>query len=225
MTSGLSSFPTRRAHSNHAEVARSIGVDIIAGRYAEGGRLPRRCRTHGDVRRIAAGVARERQNPGGERAAHHQGAGRHRGARARRLEHVRRRRAGLASRWRYRPAFSQRSRRDTPGREPRAAALAARPPLGSRHRRTPPEHGANAGGAFRLRRFCRRRSCPAPGRRQRLRQFVHALDRQRYRGGIAGLVPAQRAGRNAGSSRRCCCGTSASSMRSRAAMPRPPPQP
>ena len=35
-----SSFPTRRAHSNHAEVARTIGVDIIAGRYAEGTRLP-----------------------------------------------------------------------------------------------------------------------------------------------------------------------------------------
>jgi DNA-binding FadR family transcriptional regulator len=33
-------IPTRRAHSNHAEVARSIGVDIIAGRYAEGMRLP-----------------------------------------------------------------------------------------------------------------------------------------------------------------------------------------
>jgi DNA-binding FadR family transcriptional regulator len=28
------------AHSNHAEVACSIGVDIIAGRYAEGTRLP-----------------------------------------------------------------------------------------------------------------------------------------------------------------------------------------
>lgn len=33
-------IPTRRAHSNHAEVARSIGIDIIAGRYAEGTRLP-----------------------------------------------------------------------------------------------------------------------------------------------------------------------------------------
>jgi DNA-binding FadR family transcriptional regulator len=33
-------IPTRRSHSNHAEVARSIGVDIIAGRYAEGMRLP-----------------------------------------------------------------------------------------------------------------------------------------------------------------------------------------
>jgi len=33
-------IPTRRAHSNHAEVARSIGVDIIAGRYIEGTRLP-----------------------------------------------------------------------------------------------------------------------------------------------------------------------------------------
>jgi DNA-binding FadR family transcriptional regulator len=33
-------IPTQRAHSNHAEVARSIGVDIIAGRFAEGTRLP-----------------------------------------------------------------------------------------------------------------------------------------------------------------------------------------
>ncbi|MGA7807584.1 FadR/GntR family transcriptional regulator [Bradyrhizobium sp.] len=33
-------IPMRRTHSNHAEVARSIGVDIIAGRYAEGTRLP-----------------------------------------------------------------------------------------------------------------------------------------------------------------------------------------
>jgi DNA-binding FadR family transcriptional regulator len=40
MTSGLVVIPTRRAHSNHAEVARSIGIDIIAGRYAEGTRLP-----------------------------------------------------------------------------------------------------------------------------------------------------------------------------------------
>ena len=40
MTSGLVIIPTPRAHSNHAEVARSIGVDIIAGRYGEGTRLP-----------------------------------------------------------------------------------------------------------------------------------------------------------------------------------------
>jgi DNA-binding FadR family transcriptional regulator len=40
MTSRLVVIPMRRAHSNHAEVARSIGVDIIAGRYAEGTRLP-----------------------------------------------------------------------------------------------------------------------------------------------------------------------------------------
>lgn len=46
-------IPTRRAHSNHAEVARSIGVDIIAGRYAEGVRLP------GDAELIAMfGVSR-----------------------------------------------------------------------------------------------------------------------------------------------------------------------
>ncbi|MEN3348137.1 MAG: hypothetical protein V7632_1772 [Bradyrhizobium sp.] len=38
--SGLVIIPARRAHSNHAEVARSIGIDIIAGRYAEGARLP-----------------------------------------------------------------------------------------------------------------------------------------------------------------------------------------
>jgi DNA-binding FadR family transcriptional regulator len=40
MTSRIVVIPTRRAHSNHAEVARSIGIDIIAGRYAEGMRLP-----------------------------------------------------------------------------------------------------------------------------------------------------------------------------------------
>ena len=40
MTSRIVVIPTRRAHSNHAEVSRSIGVDIIAGRYAEGVRLP-----------------------------------------------------------------------------------------------------------------------------------------------------------------------------------------
>lgn len=40
MTSQLVVIPTRRAHSNHAEVARSIGVDIIAGRYPEGCKLP-----------------------------------------------------------------------------------------------------------------------------------------------------------------------------------------
>ncbi len=34
MNSGLIVIPTRRARSNHAEVARSIGIDIIAGRYA-----------------------------------------------------------------------------------------------------------------------------------------------------------------------------------------------
>jgi DNA-binding FadR family transcriptional regulator len=53
MTSRLVVIPTRRAHSNHAEVARSIGVDIIAGRYAEGARLP------GDAELIAMfGVSR-----------------------------------------------------------------------------------------------------------------------------------------------------------------------
>src|SRR5512140_2063758 len=40
MTSHIVVIPTRRAHSNHAEVARSIGIDIISGRLAEGARLP-----------------------------------------------------------------------------------------------------------------------------------------------------------------------------------------
>src|SRR5215470_3381306 len=40
MTSRIVVIPARRAHSNHAEVARNIGVDIIAGRYGEGMRLP-----------------------------------------------------------------------------------------------------------------------------------------------------------------------------------------
>ncbi|WP_407177253.1 FadR/GntR family transcriptional regulator [Bradyrhizobium sp. STM 3562] len=53
MTSRIVVIPTRRAHSNHEEVARSIGVDIIAGRYAEGMRLP------GDAELIAMfGVSR-----------------------------------------------------------------------------------------------------------------------------------------------------------------------
>jgi DNA-binding FadR family transcriptional regulator len=53
MTSRIVVIPTRRAHSNNAEVARSIGIDIIAGRYGEGMRLP------GDVELIATfGVSR-----------------------------------------------------------------------------------------------------------------------------------------------------------------------
>ena len=39
-TSRLVVIPTRRAHSNYEQVARGIGIDIIAGRYAEGARLP-----------------------------------------------------------------------------------------------------------------------------------------------------------------------------------------
>src|ERR1700747_3107229 len=39
-TSAIVVIPARRAHSSHAEGARSIGVDIIAGRYTEGTRLP-----------------------------------------------------------------------------------------------------------------------------------------------------------------------------------------
>ena len=39
-TSRLVVIPTRRAHSNYEQVARGIGIDIIAGRYAEAARLP-----------------------------------------------------------------------------------------------------------------------------------------------------------------------------------------
>jgi DNA-binding FadR family transcriptional regulator len=39
-TSRLVVIPTRRAHSNYEQVARSIGIDIIAGRFTEGSRLP-----------------------------------------------------------------------------------------------------------------------------------------------------------------------------------------
>jgi DNA-binding FadR family transcriptional regulator len=53
MTSHIVVIPTRRAHSNHEEVACSIGIDIISGRYAEGARLP------GDAELIAMfGVSR-----------------------------------------------------------------------------------------------------------------------------------------------------------------------
>src|ERR1700755_2645931 len=40
MSSRLVVIPIRRAHSNHEQVARRIGVDIIAGNYGEGARLP-----------------------------------------------------------------------------------------------------------------------------------------------------------------------------------------
>jgi len=40
VNSQLVVIPSRRAHSNHAEVARNIGIDIISGRYAEGVKLP-----------------------------------------------------------------------------------------------------------------------------------------------------------------------------------------
>lgn len=40
MMSGIVAFPERRAHSNHGEVARMIALDIIAGRAAEGSKLP-----------------------------------------------------------------------------------------------------------------------------------------------------------------------------------------
>src|SRR3569832_876950 len=40
MTSHIVVIPSPRAHSNHAEVARSVGIDIISRRYPEGARLP-----------------------------------------------------------------------------------------------------------------------------------------------------------------------------------------
>lgn len=40
MTTGLVVIPARRAHSNHGEVARTIGLGIVAGRYPAGAKLP-----------------------------------------------------------------------------------------------------------------------------------------------------------------------------------------
>ena len=40
MTASLVSIPARRARSNHAEIARTIGIDIIAGRHGACARLP-----------------------------------------------------------------------------------------------------------------------------------------------------------------------------------------
>lgn len=40
MTSRIVVIPTQRGHSNHAEIARRIGIDIITGRYREGAKLP-----------------------------------------------------------------------------------------------------------------------------------------------------------------------------------------
>ncbi len=40
MSPQLVVIPARRSHSNHAEVARTIGIDIIGGRYAAGSKLP-----------------------------------------------------------------------------------------------------------------------------------------------------------------------------------------
>ncbi|ACB96643.1 FadR/GntR family transcriptional regulator [Beijerinckia indica] len=40
MTSPLVVIPSRRTNSNNAEVARIIGIDIIASRYKEGAKLP-----------------------------------------------------------------------------------------------------------------------------------------------------------------------------------------
>lgn len=40
MTTRIVVIPAQRGHSNHAEIARSIGIDIITGRYREGAKLP-----------------------------------------------------------------------------------------------------------------------------------------------------------------------------------------
>ena len=198
MTSRLVVIPMRRAHSNHAEVARSIGVDIIAGRYAEGGRLP------GDAELTAMfGVSR----PVLRESVKTLVAKGLLTTKARVGTVVRERGAWnmfdadvLA--WHLDAGIDRRFLNDLAeirlAVEPRAAALAA-------GRRSEADIAELRRSMARMRReaselrwFCRWRSCPAPGRRQRFRQFVHAFDRQRHRGGVARLVPAQRAGRNAG---------------------------
>lgn len=53
MTGNIVVIPARRGHSNHAEVARTIAIDIIKGHYPEGAKLP------GDAELLVAfGVSR-----------------------------------------------------------------------------------------------------------------------------------------------------------------------
>jgi hypothetical protein len=40
VNSQLGGIPARRAHSNHAEVARNVRIDILSGRHAEGMKPP-----------------------------------------------------------------------------------------------------------------------------------------------------------------------------------------
>ena len=192
-------IPTQRAHSNHAEVARSIGVDIIAGRYAEGTRLP------GDAEltamfRVSRPVLRESVKTLVAKGLL--------STKARVGTVVRERGAWnmfdadvLA--WHLDAGIDKRFLGDLAEIrlvvEPRAAALAAvrRSDADIAELRQSMERMRRE--ASELRQFCRRRPRAAHRGRQCVRQSVHALDRKRDRGGVACLVPAQRAGRAAGS--------------------------
>ena len=199
MTSHLVIIPTRRAHSNHAEVARSLGVDIIAGRYAEGTRLP------GDAVLIAMfGVSR----PVLRESVKTLVAKGLLSTKARVGTVVRERGAWnmfdadvLA--WHLDAGIDKRFLADLAeirlAVEPRAAALAA-------VRRSEADLAELQRSMDRMRReaselgrLCRRRPCPPHRCRQCFRQSVHAFDRKCDRGGATCIIPAQCAGRATGS--------------------------
>jgi hypothetical protein len=198
MNSGLIVIPTGRARSNHAEVARSIGIDIIAGRYGEGARIP------GDAELLATfGVSRTVLRESVKTLV---------------AKGLLTTKAGVGTVVRGRSAWNmfdvdvlawhldvgidKRFLSDLAeirlAVEPQAAALAAT-------RRTdadiaelrrsmqimgnePPDSTAFADGDLALHRG-----------RERLRQSLHALDRRGHRGGAARIVSSQRAGRAGGS--------------------------
>ena len=192
-------IPTRRSHSNHAEVARSIGVDIIAGRYAEGVRLP------GDAELTATfGVSR----PVLRESVKTLVAKGLLTTKARVGTVVRERGAWnmfdadvLA--WHLDAGIDIRFLGDLAeirlAVEPRAARLGGGPALRGGCRRTAAQHGQDAPRAIRFGRFRGRRPFAPHHRRESVRKPVHAIDRPRDRGRIARLVPAQRAGRARGS--------------------------
>ena len=192
MNSGLIVIPTRRARSNHAEVARSIGIDIIAGRYPEGARIP------GDAELMSTfGVSRTVLRESVKTLV---------------AKGLLTTKAGVGTVVRGRSAWNmfdadvlawhldvgidKRFLSDLAeirlAIEPHAAALAAT-------RRTDADIAELRRSMDIMRkeppgfdRFCRRRSGAAHRGRQRLRQPLHAIGRRRHRGGTAHIVSVAR---------------------------------
>ncbi len=194
MTSGLIVIPTLRARSNHAEVARSVGIDIISGRYGEGARIP------GDAELMATfGVSRTVLRESVKTLV---------------AKGLLTTKAGVGTVVRGRSAWNmfdvdvlawhldvgidKRFLSDLAeirlAVEPQAAALAASRRTDADIVGTAPQHGSHAQRAARFHCVRRRRSRPAHHGRERVRQSVHALHRRGHRGRIARVVSPQRAG-------------------------------